>query len=426
MNFNTLLLRLGVGPDNFENKEREPIITSDGFIYEVEQRKDGYKCPYCHSAAIYVNSYRYSEISCSETDNIKDTLRIKKVRLKCRFCHKTFTPPIRGIERRSRITQQVERFIYQDFTKPLTFSSIAKRYDLSTARIIQVFDEKVKYVPRRQMSEAMCIDEIRFSEELNQKFVCVLYDFHRREIIDLIKSRQSSYLNDYFSAISTNELNIVKYFISDMYDAYSTICHRYFKKAVHIIDLFHVIKQLTTAINQIRVRTMNTEVSKGSPEYNFMKSHWKYFLCRTSKIPDKFYTHQKTGEVIHYDDLVFRCCWKSNVLLSGYNALQDLYKYSTLFTFTEALDFVEWISRKLLNSGNELLVSVGRTYHKWRIEIANGFAKNQNGIHYTNAIAESINNQLKTIIKSAYGYHNFERFRKRSLLIITYSKKDII
>ena len=48
MDFNTLLLRLGVDTDNFENKEREPVITKDGFIYEVEQRKDGFECPYCH------------------------------------------------------------------------------------------------------------------------------------------------------------------------------------------------------------------------------------------------------------------------------------------------------------------------------------------------------------------------------------------
>lgn len=35
MDFNTLLSRLGVDPESFENKEREPIITNDGFIYEV-------------------------------------------------------------------------------------------------------------------------------------------------------------------------------------------------------------------------------------------------------------------------------------------------------------------------------------------------------------------------------------------------------
>ncbi|MBQ7223142.1 MAG: transposase [Erysipelotrichaceae bacterium] len=54
--------------------------------------------------------------------------------------------------------------------------------------------------------------------------------------------------------------------------------------------------------------------------------------------------------------------------------------------------------------------------------LANGLARSQNHTKLTNAIAESLDNQLKTIIKSAYGYHNFERFRKRALLIITYGK----
>ena len=42
--------------------------------------------------------------------------------------------------------------------------------------------------------------------------------------------------------------------------------------------------------------------------------------------------------------------------------------------------------------------------------------------HYTNGIAENINNHLKTIIKLSYGYHNFERFRKRAMMIVTYRK----
>ena len=61
--------------------------------------------------------------------------------------------------------------------------------------------------------------------------------------------------------------------------------------------------------------------------------------------------------------------------------------------------------------------------HKWRYEIANGFNKKQIEIRYTNAIAEGLNNQLKTIIKSAYGYHNFDRFRKRAMLIMIYKNK---
>ena len=67
---------------------------------------------------------------------------------------------------------------------------------------------------------------------------------------------------------------------------------------------------------------------------------------------------------------------------------------------------------------------VGSTFYKWRFELLMHIQEMQKN-KYTNAIAECINNQLKTIIKSAYGYHNFHRFRKRAMLIITYSKKYI-
>ena len=57
------------------------------------------------------------------------------------------------------------------------------------------------------MPRVLCIDEIRFSEEINQKFVCVLTDFEKGEIIDMIKNRQMAYLREYFGSINPNELN---------------------------------------------------------------------------------------------------------------------------------------------------------------------------------------------------------------------------
>ena len=426
MNFNTFLLRLGIDPDNFKNAPSDPIVTEVGFIYEVVQRTDQRECPFCHSKDAYINDYSFVEIGCSENNEIVDTLRIKKVRFKCKECHKTFTPTIKGISRYDKSTEQVKRLIYADFAKKLTFQDIADKYHLSNGRIVQLFDEKIKYVPRLSLPRVLCIDEIRFSEELNQKFVCVLTDFEKGEIVDIVKNRQMAYLREYFSAIKESELNIVKIFISDMYEAYESIRSRYFPKTVHIVDLFHVITQLTNAVNRLRTRAMNTKASKGSLAYNFMKAHWKYFLCRASKVPNKFYTYAKTGETLHYDDLILECLKLDLDLWSGYAILQELFSYANrYYTFEEALNFINRIVERLQTANSDILKAVAKTYHKWRNEIANGLAKNQRQMKYTNAIAEGLNNQLKTIIKSAYGYHNFERFRKRAMLIMTYGKKPI-
>lgn len=401
----------------------DPLKTANGFIYEVTQRTDQRECPFCHSQKTYINDYSFVEIGCSENNDIEDTLRIKKVRFKCRECHKTFTPKIKGISRYDKNTEQMKQLIYSDFAKKLTFKDIADKYHLSNGRIVQLFDEKVKFVPRLKMPCVLCIDEIRFSEELDQKFVCVLSDFEKGEIVDIIKNRQMAYLREYFGSISSNELNIVKVFISDMYEAYESIRSRYFSKALHIVDLFHVITQLTNAVNRLRTRVMNTKASKGGLTYNFMKAHWKYFLCRASKVPDKFYTYMKTGEIFHYDKSILECLKLDLDLWSGYAIFQELFSYANhYYTFEEAVNFINRICERLLTTNSDILKTVAKTYHKWRNEIANGLSKNQRQMKYTNAIAEGLNNQLKTIIKSAYGYHNFERFRKRAMLIITYSK----
>ena len=426
MDFNTLLLRLGIRSDNFTNKYNEPIPIENGFLYDVEQNKDNRTCPYCRNNESVIYGYYYTETNCSESENFKDLLRIKRVRLRCKKCGKTFSPEITGIERHASISKQVELFIINDFTKPMTFADIGNRYGLSKQRIIQIFDQKVREVPRRQMPRVLCIDEIKFSEDIDQNYCCVLYDFLNKEIVDIIRNRKMPYLREYFSSISPKERQNTKIFISDMYDGYATVCTNYFPNAVHIVDKFHIITQLSRAVNSLRVMTMNNvkDNKEDKPYYNFMKSNWKLFLCRQEEVPDKSYTYMKTGEIFPYAELVLYSIQLNDKLWTGHQCLQDLYHFSYYSTYEEALVFVDFLSQKLRNSGSELLRKVGDTYHKWRYEIANAYTKEAKVNKYSNAIGECINNQLKTIIKSAYGYHNFNRFRRRAMLIITYSKKD--
>ena len=425
MNFNTLLLRLGFRPEDFLDVPVDPIPFDRGFLFEAELKTTMRECPNCKSVRAHIHGYSFVEYNCSENNNIKDLLRIKKPRYLCLKCRKTFTPDVQGMRYRRSMSTLTEQLIYNDFASKLTFRDIAKKYQISHSRAVQLFDEKVKFVPRLKMPRVLCIDEFHFSEEINQKYVCALTDFVKGELVDMIKNRQLPYLREYFGSIPLKERENTEVFISDMYDAYASICRHYFPTAIHIADLFHVISQLTNAINRIRTRVMNTEARKGSVEYNFMKAHWKYFLCRRSKIPDKSYTYMKTGEIFNYGDLVFKCIQLRMDLWVGYDALQEIFRYSEYATYEEALKFIERMSNKLTNSPYEDLKSVGRTYHKWRYEIANGFAKGNKTFHYTNAMAEGLNNQIKTIIKSAYGYHNFDRFRKRAMLIMTYGKKPI-
>lgn len=423
MNYNVFLLRLGLEPAQFTNYLNEPIKTEKGWLYEVDQKSDGHICPHCNGDKLYIHDYNIIEINCRESSFIEDVLRVRKVRLRCKACRKTFTPELIGIDAGFKTSSQTLQLIYSEFTGESTFAAIGKRYGLSTARVMQIFDENIKFVPRRPLPEVLCIDEIRFSKDKDQQYVCILYDFHNREVVDAIRNRQMPYLREYFGQINPMERAKVQFVISDMYDAYASVARIYFKNAVHIVDLFHVIRLLTNAINKLRVQTMNKNTQKGTAEYNFMKKHWKFFLCHTSKIPDKYYAHQKSGICYHFDELLRKSLLLNLELFTAYNTLQDLLRYDLKFTYDEALLFIKRISDNLRSTNSPLLKSVGDSYHKWRFEIASAFSYTQNKIRYTNSIAENINNQIKTITKAAYGYTNFDRFRKRVMLIITYKKK---
>ena len=52
--------------------------------------------------------------------------------------------------------------------------------------------------------------------------------------------------------------------------------------------------------------------------------------------------------------------------------------------------------------------------------VENAFTKEARENKLTNASAEGMNNKIKTMTKIAHGYMNFDRFRKRILLIYKY------
>ena len=99
MNYNTFLIGYDISPNNFKAVVAEPIKTSTGYMYCLEQRTDNNRqCPFCDSKSITIKDYDMIKTNISINDNSKDFLMIKKVRFKCKRCNKTYTPEIEGIK----------------------------------------------------------------------------------------------------------------------------------------------------------------------------------------------------------------------------------------------------------------------------------------------------------------------------------------
>lgn len=423
MDFNTFFVRFGLDSSNFTNKPVETIETSTGFIYEAEEEYKQRICPNCNHQYLHVHSYKWMGIKLGTTIGIKETLRIKRIRYKCPECGKTHTFKLEGLSRGHVISDFVKTSIKNEFYEIQSFRTIAKRYDISIQKVINIFDEYTHFVPRRPLPEYLCIDEKHFEGDTDGKYCVVLSDFFTGAIIDVLENRQMAYLDDYFEDIPFKEREKVKVFISDMYDGYSTIKNRYFPKALFVVDLFHVVKLLTTAVNKIRIRTYNQIALDDTLERHFMKTNWKYFLKDQFKIHKNEYHSKKFDIYLSYGEIILRCLKMNMVFWDGYTVLQELLHYDKYETWTEANKFMDRIISKLKSSGDELLEKVADSYKKWKAGIINGLARNQTGRRFSNAIAENNNSHIQRIINVAYGYQNFDRFRARVMLILTYKKQ---
>ncbi len=423
MDFNTILIRFGFEPSNFVNKPLVIIPTDDGVIYEFEENYRQHICPNCNHQSIFIHGYKWINIKLSTTIRRKELLRVKRIRYMCPACGKTHTLKLVGIQRNKSISDFVLTAIKNDFFEIQSFSTIAKRYDVSTMKIIKIFDEYTKLTPRRTLPKYLCIDEKHFEGNTDGKYCVVLSDFYSGEVIDVLPNRQMPYLDEYFNNISFKERNNVKVFISDMYDGYSTVKNKYFPNAMFVIDLFHAIKLLTTTLNKIRIRTYNQYAEEGTLEKHFMKTNWRFFLMDQFKIYKDEYHSKKFDIYISYGDIILRCLKLNMVFWNGYSALQELLHYDKYETWSEAESFMNRIIAKLKSSGDELLIKVADSYKKWKVGILNGLARNQTGRRFSNAIAENNNSHIQRVIDIAYGYGNFNRFRARIMLILSYKNQ---
>lgn len=408
-------------PEDFERTEG-PIQSDEGFIYEAwEARKDA-SCPKCYSKSCVIKAHYTSEIRLRSDILKAEILICHRIKYMCKSCHKTFTNPLKGAMVGRSLTYQERATIIGELNSGDTFERVAEGHGISKTQVIKIFDDAYTEVPRHKLPKILLIDEFKFTTPCS-KYCCHLVDFERSETIDVIKSRQKAYLDEYFSEIPADERSRVRALVTDMYDEYAGLARKWLPKASVIADRFHVVKQLTDAVNRLRVIAMSKN-EKDTLAYSFMKSRWKLFLMRKSDVPDKRYTRKSDGASWHYDELLEYCMSLDSNLRNAYDCLQDLYRVMKIQdTFTNSIREVLFIAQKLENCNNEILSKVATTYRKWQVEIARGIAKNEFGCVLTNARMEAANDVAQTMIDAAYGYHNFDRFRKRFLLMRWSSKK---
>ena len=118
------------------------------------------------------------------------------------------------------------------------------------------------------------------------------------------------------------------------------------------------------------------------------------------------------------------------MVLKAYPELSEIYWSKDYFSssvlklkeYEETKELIDFFIQKFENSAVKEIRKISRTFKNWYHEIINAYSKNTYGVVLTNAMAESNNNYIQTMINISYRYTNFKRLRKRILYMSSYKK----
>ena len=406
---------LNIQDDNISFPEEDfyQIIQKDNLLIKVFKaflKSDYSTCPYCNSKNIVKNGSRKRKIKYIPIQNYNVELELTVQRCICKDCKKTFSPSTNVVSDNSNISNNLKYSVALELQKNISLTSTAKRYNISISSVQRIMDNCYSdfKVNKEHLPEAICIDEFKSVKNIDGAMSFVFADYQSKSIIDIVEDRRLHSLTEYFSRFSLEARNNVKYICMDMYTPYISLVNSIFPNAKIVIDKFHIVNLVNRAFNQTRISIMNS-IQDDSLKRKF-KLFWKSLLKYYPDLCQVNYYCQSFKRKLSSKDKVDYLLEKSPELEANFNVYQDIIQAIKHNNFKRFESIVKKYLANKEKISKKIIIAL-RTLKKYMKYIENMFESN-----ITNGVIEGLNNKIKSIKRTAFGYSNFSNFKKRILI----------
>lgn len=372
--------------------------------FEIEDEVLHLKCEHCFNVAQCPRCEQISECVHQCKDRcVRDLsmvgnrvlLHFEARRFACEYCQRPFTESLANIDERRRQTRRYEQFIYQECLHS-TRKAIAEKEYLSASTVKDIFIKWAQASQSNRKQEqirVLGVDEIALKKR-HKQYVLVLSDLERHCIVAILPDRKRDTLLKWLQERPEREqIEVVS---SDLWEPYRQAIKSALPNAQQVADRFHVMKQLNERLTQARRRLQK----KASPDiYALLKgSRWLLVKAR----------HDLSEEEEQRLQLILANCPELRnmyLLKEEFRTICD-----KIQTREQAARFLRaWICKVQATQDKGLLKFV-KTLENWWDEFLNYFLE---GV--TQGFVEGINNAIRSTIRRAFGFRNFDNFRLQIL-----------
>ncbi|ANW85904.1 Mobile element protein [Streptococcus anginosus] len=371
---------------------------------------DAPPCPACKGQMTKYDFQKPSKIPYLETAGYKTLIRLKKRRFRCKNCGKMAVAETSLVQKNHQIAAAVKQKIAQLLVEKQAMTDIAHRLSISTSTVIRKLKEFKFETNWQKLPEIMSWDEYSFKKG---KMSFIAQDFNTNEVLTILDGRTQAVIRNHFLRYPRQVRMRVKVMTMDMFSPYYQLAKQLFPHAQIVLDRFHIIQHLSRAMNRVRIQIMNP-FDRKSQEYRALKRYWKLLQQDSRKLSHKrfyrpaFRAHLTNQEILHQ-------------LLSYSDQLRQHYELYQLLLFhfqeKQTNHFFDLIEENL-SAVHPIFQTVCRTFLKDRDKITNALE-----LPYSNAKLEALNNLIKVIKRNAFGFRNFDNFKKRILIALNIKRE---
>ena len=364
-------------------------------------------CPKCGGIHINIHGYKVSTIKIMPISGYPAVLKLSKQRYKCMDCDKTFVAKTSIVRENCYISNNVKNAAILKAVNIISEKDIAKELNISNSTVNREIskskdDHKINihYLP-----EVLCIDEFKSTKDAAGSMSFIYCDAKKRRIIDIVENRQLAFLKTYFYRYTRKARKKVKFVVMDMYKPYVSLVKELFPNAKIIFDKFHVINNLSKALDKTRIALMKKADDKA---YRKLKRYGRLLLKDKYDLDGVNFKKQRCfDKAVSQEDIVDCLLDLDEELKRTYSAYQNILsaiKRKDVTALEQLLDE----KQPEVSSYMKTALKTSKTNKEYIL----------NSVRYgfTNGIVEGFNNKIKALKRIAFGYRSFLNFRNRILI----------
>ncbi len=217
------------------------------------------KCGIKNEGQIIKNGSHKTKVQLLPYRATKTELRLVRTRFYCKECQSTFNAQTNLVDENCYLSKELKVQIALELAKNTTRKEIADRYFVSDVTVLRVLHTCLKtYHPRFDtLPSVLCFDEFRSMKSCSGKMSFVFMNGQTQQLIGVLENRRLAFLKPYFLKFTRKHERTwnTSWWI---WMPYFELVKAVFPNAKIVTDRFHIVQQITRALNQLRIKTMNS------------------------------------------------------------------------------------------------------------------------------------------------------------------------